>query len=203
MAFNLVPSGTILPFGGATAPSGWLLCDGASVAIASYPALNNAIGVLWGNPGGGSFNLPNLTGSFVRGIGTSGAHVGPATVGAVQTHATAKNNLNISSNAAPNSHTHGSSGMAAGITFSTYNTNSSFFTALTRNTYATYGATNSRAVINTSPAAIIDPDTGSSNQPTVAVLGSTDTNSGTAVTLGNGDSETRPNSKGVNYIIKI
>lgn len=84
MAFSFVPVGTILPFGGATAPSGWLLCNGASVSIASYPALSNAIGVLWGNPGGGSFNLPNGTGAFFRGIGTNGVHAGVATVGAAQ-----------------------------------------------------------------------------------------------------------------------
>ena len=174
MAFNLIPTGTILQFGGATAPSGWLLCDGASVAIASYPALSNAIGVLWGNPGGGSFNLPNLTGAFVRGIGTSGAHVGPATVGSVQTHATAANGLSASGGG--HNHTEVIDPYYSGLVGLEYGVGSDSLVT----TMARVGApprTGSKIYANA---------TGSPHGHGFA-----------------GDSETRPNSKGVNYIIKI
>ena len=35
----------------------WLLCDGASVAVADYPLLHQSIGYTWGG-GGANFNLP-------------------------------------------------------------------------------------------------------------------------------------------------
>lgn len=72
------PAGVILPFGGSAAPEGWLLCDGSAKSSAALAGLFAAIGYNWGNPGGGSFNIPDLRGSFVRGAGTSGARVGPA-----------------------------------------------------------------------------------------------------------------------------
>ncbi len=39
-----VPSGSMLPFAGATAPSGWLLCDGRAISRITYSALHTAIG---------------------------------------------------------------------------------------------------------------------------------------------------------------
>jgi microcystin-dependent protein len=57
----LVPTGVILPFGGATAPAGWLLCNGTAVSRTTYAPLFAVIGTAYG-PGDGSttFNLPNL-----------------------------------------------------------------------------------------------------------------------------------------------
>jgi len=54
------PSGSIIMFGGegASPPAGWLLCDGASLLRASFVALFNAIGVLYGSVDGTHFNLP-------------------------------------------------------------------------------------------------------------------------------------------------
>lgn len=65
----LVPPGTVVAFAGDAAPAGWLLCDGAAVSQAMYPALFRAIGTAHGSGGAiGMFNLPDLRGRFVRGV---------------------------------------------------------------------------------------------------------------------------------------
>lgn len=50
----------------ATAPPGWLLCDGAAVRRDTYPALFTAIGTTYGaGDGTTTFNLPNLKGRCI------------------------------------------------------------------------------------------------------------------------------------------
>ena len=63
-----IPVGTILPYGGSTAPSGFLFCDGTLYATGSYPALYAVIGTTYGG-GSGSFNVPNLQDRFPIGEG--------------------------------------------------------------------------------------------------------------------------------------
>jgi microcystin-dependent protein len=58
-----IVSGTILAFGGTTAPTGYLLCNGASVSQATYANLYAVIGGTYHtNATAGNFNLPNLCG---------------------------------------------------------------------------------------------------------------------------------------------
>lgn len=57
----------IVPYG--TLPSGWLSCDGQSLAIASYPDLFSVIGTLYGGDGVTVFNLPDLRGRTPLGPG--------------------------------------------------------------------------------------------------------------------------------------
>jgi microcystin-dependent protein len=75
---SLLPSGTIIAFGGpagaagdggaSTIPSGWLLCDGSAVSRTTYATLFAAIGINFGGGDGiNTFNLPDLRGRFVRG----------------------------------------------------------------------------------------------------------------------------------------
>ena len=52
---------------GATAPTGWLLCDGTSYATTSYATLFAVVGYTFGGSGA-SFNVPNLKGRVVFGI---------------------------------------------------------------------------------------------------------------------------------------
>ena len=59
-----VPSGVMVPFAGKTVPDGWLLCNGASLAKASYPDLFTAIGYTWGGYGD-TFYLPNYNGRHI------------------------------------------------------------------------------------------------------------------------------------------
>ena len=68
---GLIP-GTIQMFGGATAPIGWLLCDGAAGSRTRYSRLFSVIDTTYGEGDGSStFNLPDLRDRFPVGAGTS------------------------------------------------------------------------------------------------------------------------------------
>lgn len=61
-------TGTVLPFAGAAAPNGRLLCYGQAVSRADYPNLFAAIGVTFGaGDGSTTFNLPDLRGRVPAG----------------------------------------------------------------------------------------------------------------------------------------
>jgi microcystin-dependent protein len=55
-----VNTGIVVPWGSASIPSGFLLCDGQAVSQATYAALFAIIGTTYGDPGGGNFNVPDL-----------------------------------------------------------------------------------------------------------------------------------------------
>ena len=69
--------GMIASFAMSSAPTGWLVCNGAEYAIADYGDLHTAIGTTWGaltNGSGGAgsthFRVPDLRGAFLRGTGS-------------------------------------------------------------------------------------------------------------------------------------
>ncbi len=64
---NKIPSGMMAPFGGTSAPGGWLLCDGASISRTTYAGLFAAIGTAYGTASGSTFNVPDFEGRFLRG----------------------------------------------------------------------------------------------------------------------------------------
>lgn len=66
----LVPAGTIVAFGGhpEKIPPGWLLCDGREVSSATYSNLFSAISTNWGGAAPSNFRLPDLRGTFLRGV---------------------------------------------------------------------------------------------------------------------------------------
>jgi microcystin-dependent protein len=70
---KLLPTGTIVAFGGATAPVGWALCDGATRngGDATFSTLFAAIGKTYGIGDGTtvSFSLPDLRGRTAIGAG--------------------------------------------------------------------------------------------------------------------------------------
>ena len=67
---GVVPEGTILPYGGSSAPSGYLLCDGTAYSRTTYSALYAIIGTAYGNGNGSTtFNVPDLRYMFLRGHG--------------------------------------------------------------------------------------------------------------------------------------
>jgi len=67
-----LPSGAVQMYAGATAPSGWLMCDGSIVGRDAYPSLFNSISVLYGSGDGSTtFNLPDLRGRSIVGLGTN------------------------------------------------------------------------------------------------------------------------------------
>lgn len=68
-----VPTGTILAYGGTSAPSGYLLCDGSAVSRSTYAALFAVIATAYGaGDGSTTFNVPNMVGRFAFGKAASG-----------------------------------------------------------------------------------------------------------------------------------
>ena len=64
-------SGIISMYGGASAPTGWLLCDGSAVSRATYAALFGVLSTSYGvGDGSTTFNLPDLRSSVALGAGT-------------------------------------------------------------------------------------------------------------------------------------
>ena len=66
------PIGTIVASARATAPTGWALCDGASLLRVDYPDLFDAIGTAYGAVDGTHFTLPDLRQRFPMGKAVSG-----------------------------------------------------------------------------------------------------------------------------------
>ena len=65
------PTGSIVGYGAAAAPTGWLLCDGSVVSRTTYAALYAVIGTTWGvGDGSTTFNVPDSKGRFPIGYGT-------------------------------------------------------------------------------------------------------------------------------------
>lgn len=71
-AISRTPVGSLMPYAGQTAPTGWLLCDGSEVLIANYPTLFDIVGYSFGDSatllGLGTFKLPDLRGRFALGL---------------------------------------------------------------------------------------------------------------------------------------
>ncbi|HDY86790.1 MAG TPA: hypothetical protein ENH82_01595 [bacterium] len=66
---GLVPVGVPLPFCGASAPTGFLMCDGAAVSRTTYAVLYAVIGDAFGEGDGSTtFNTPKFRGMFLRGV---------------------------------------------------------------------------------------------------------------------------------------
>lgn len=63
-----VPTGSIMPWAAnGSLPTGFLLCNGASVSRTTYAALFDVIGTAFGTASGTTFNLPDFQGRFLRG----------------------------------------------------------------------------------------------------------------------------------------
>lgn len=137
-----IPEGSVIPYAGSAAPSGWLLCFGQAVSRTTYAALFAAIGTVYGTGDGSTtFNLPDMRGRIAAGVdnmggtaanrvtsggsGISGTTLGNA--GGAETHTLTTAQLA--------SHTHnygftgnlqtgGSSGIVSGSSFATSSTGS-------------------------------------------------------------------------------
>lgn len=85
-ASAIMPPGGLIPYAGATVPSGWLLCDGGTIGgvgsgagseSADYQTLFDLIKTLYGNTGtevfasGDTVSLPDLRGRVIAGLGGS------------------------------------------------------------------------------------------------------------------------------------
>ena len=69
-----IPVGVINPYGGSSAPTGWLLCYGQAVSRTTYAALFAVLSTTYntGGEAGTDFRLPDLRGRTVAGIDNMG-----------------------------------------------------------------------------------------------------------------------------------
>ena len=67
-AITSVPTAAVLPFGGTSAPAGFLLCNGQAVNRTAFSALFAAVGTAFGGGDGETtFNVPDLGGRVIAG----------------------------------------------------------------------------------------------------------------------------------------
>ena len=173
-ANNGVPTGSIMPFIGTTAPAGWVLCNGQS--LTAVPGAANLIQLL------GSNNAPNLQGMFLRGTGTNPTYnqSGPA--------------LNATQDDTYASHSHGSGSLATSTAGAhNHDSNSGYDNVLRNNTNGS-GSAGSTDFTTGEPDIL-------SSAPITTDGAHTHTISGN--TANSGSTETRPINYGVNYIIKL
>ena len=62
------PDGAVVAFAGASAPSGWMICNGAAISRTTYATLFTAISTTYGvGDGSTTFNIPDITGRVIAG----------------------------------------------------------------------------------------------------------------------------------------
>lgn len=78
----LPPTGAIIAYGSASAPTGWLTCDGSAVSRTTYSGLFSVISTTFGvGDGSSTFNLPDLSRRVLMGKGGSASSTISNTVG--------------------------------------------------------------------------------------------------------------------------
>jgi microcystin-dependent protein len=112
VTYNM-PTGVITPYGGSSAPSTWLMCDGTSYLRADYVALFAVIGTTYGFADGTHFNVPDLRTNVPVGykngdatFGTLGATGGAKTTSLATTDIPAHTHGVSITSAADAAHTH-------------------------------------------------------------------------------------------------
>lgn len=124
----VISSGTIQMFAGATAPNGWLICDGSAISRKSYSDLFKVIGTTYGSGNSNdTFTLPDMRGRIpiCAGAGTAltartlGATVGAETVTLAETNlASHTHTATVGTQSANHTHTGTSGGHSSGHTHS-------------------------------------------------------------------------------------
>jgi len=78
---EIIPAGTIVAYGGASAPTGWHLCDDTALSRTTYARLFAVIGTTYGAGDGSTFNVPDLRDRVPLGKGTNMNTLGAETAG--------------------------------------------------------------------------------------------------------------------------
>lgn len=66
----LIPIGSIFPFVGGQAPTGFALCNGQTLDRTQFADLFRLIGLKYGTTNSSNFRVPDLSGRFLVGVGT-------------------------------------------------------------------------------------------------------------------------------------
>ncbi len=181
-----VPIGTVLSYAGSTAPTNFMIADGSEISRTTFSALFNIIGTTYGaGDGSTTFNLPDLSDSFVRGK-TTGT---PGSTGGTDSHthdvdpplrtsSTASGHIHgidppgISSNTNGN-HNHG---VVSGFASTSFDSHNHFVPSASTVIFADCESTPCRS---TSPSSHTHSITGSgSHQHTVQIRTNTDFDQG-------------------------
>lgn len=111
-----IPIGSVTAYTGASAPTGWLVCDGSAISRTTYAGLFAVCGTTYGaGDGSTTFNVPNMVDRFVKGAGTGvarGTVGGSNTISSTQMPSHAHTG-SISINAVPD-HVHSASAASVG-----------------------------------------------------------------------------------------
>jgi microcystin-dependent protein len=170
----LCPPGTVVAYMGATAPAGWLLCDGKQYSRnPPYDKLYAVIGNASGSVDTNNFNVPDFRGRFLRGwtndAGTTGVARDPDAT-----------NTNVATGGRGVSSTGGNTGNSIGsLQYDAFRSH----THTTTDRYTNWGATSASG--------------SAGNTGATTLLTETLTSGAT------GGNETRPANVYVNYIIKF
>ena len=112
-----VPTGTMVAYGGATAPSNWLLCYGQAVSRTTYSDLFGIISTSYGvGDGSTTFNLPDMRGRVPLGKDNMGGASANRVVAASADSVGGTGGRSTQYN-----HSHNSAASAAGAGFTAYN----------------------------------------------------------------------------------
>jgi microcystin-dependent protein len=211
-------------YGGATAPSGWLLCNGDAVSRTTYSALYAIVGTTFGvGDGSTTFNVPDMRSRLPMGVGT-GTGLSARTLaetGGVETQTIASGNLPTHSHTL-SAHTHTSAAHTHTLGGHTHNANhahtasSGFVTSdhahnIPRGLIATAGT--NRAVVSTAnnQATLFTGGISANHQHGITVDGnnfntggpSTDSGSTTPGATGGPSSDTTGNGGFANTALNI
>jgi microcystin-dependent protein len=94
---NILPAGTVLMWAGASLPSGFAWCDGATYngTLSTYANLWTAIGTTWGGTGQTAFKVPDMRGRSPLGVGAGSGLTARtlASIGGAETYTLAETQI--------------------------------------------------------------------------------------------------------------
>ena len=190
---SAVSAGTIVMFGGSTVPQGWAACDGSQYSQTSLPELFAAIGTTWATctnplngvaysaPTAGFFRVPDLSGAYARGTGGPNSAGVTTSLAGFQAGLTKRPTSSFTTGTESANHIHNTPGSAFPSGFTGVSVSNPG-----NNIGVQYGNGGSGQTIWNQSA-----NTGSQSA------------NHTHTVTGGGDAETRPDSVGLRFIIKI
>jgi len=198
----LVPTGTILPYGGASAPAGFVLCDGATLDRTTFAPLFAIIASAFGDGDGATtFHVPDFRGRFMRGVDDgTGTDIDAGTRTAMNVDGNTGDNVGSVQGDTTRNHTHlvGAHTHASGGYVAEWRIGGTGIEWDSKSAVSTWTADTSISILGVPGA------TGGSSTTSVDVAG-TSASGGNfqTATMSAQTGEARPKNGYVNYIIKI